>query len=47
MYAFGVLVSVGLPFVFRSWTLFVTLVVALIVCGMFMLALAIYQAVRR
>jgi hypothetical protein len=39
---FGMLLGVGLPFILGSWPLFFTLVAALLVCGMFMLA--IYQA---
>lgn len=45
--AFGILLGLGLPFVFRSWNLFLALVVLLLAGGVLMLVLAIYQAGRR
>lgn len=47
LYAVGVLLSVGLPFVFGSWTLFVALVVLLVLGGVILLALAIYEGMTR
>lgn len=44
---FGILVGFVMPFVFRSGPLLLALVVLLLVGGMFMLALVIYQAGRR
>jgi len=42
-----VLSSVGLPFVFGLWTPFVALVALLVLGGVILLALAIYEGTRR